>query len=232
MNIYLLAGQSNMAGRGKVTEPQKISKRIFSLNKNSEWVPAKDPLHWDKQVAGVGPGLSFAHEILKTMEDNETIGLVPCACGGSPISAWQDGVFWHQTNSHPLDDTFERMKTALASGTLKGILWHQGEGDSNEERAPLYQQKLEELIHRFRKEFNAPNVPFIIGQLGQFEDEPLTEWHRLHKQIVDKIPFCAYVSSYGLTSIGDNLHFNTESQVEFGKRYAKAFTALNSIRIG
>ena len=221
-----------MAGRGIVPETQETNPRILTLNQQNRWAIAKDPLHWDKSVAGVGPGLSFAHTILKELPDDVTIGLVPCACGGSPIETWQDGKFWEQTNSHPLDNTIARMEEALKDGELKGILWHQGEGDSSEERAPLYQQRLETLIAKFRKSFNAANAPFIIGQLGQFPDRPWTEYRKqidnIHKTITETVPYCAYVSSDGLTSIGDDLHFNTKSQHEFGKRYAKACLSINN----
>jgi hypothetical protein len=228
--IYLLAGQSNMAGRGMVPEKQGTNPRILVLNQQNKWAVAKDPLHWDKSAAGVGPGLSFAQAILKNLPDNTTIGLVPCACGGSQIEAWQEGKLWEQTNSYPLDDTFSRMQVALKDGELKGILWHQGEGDSTEESAPLYLQKLEDLISRFRENFKVQDVPFIIGQIGQFPNKPWNEYQHqvdnIHKTIAETIPYCAYVSSDGLTSIGDDLHFNTESQEKFGKRYAKAYQSI------
>ena len=60
MDIYILAGQSNMAGRGIVEEQdKKIDTRVFSMNSSKQWVPAIDPLHYDKNIAGVGPGKAF-----------------------------------------------------------------------------------------------------------------------------------------------------------------------------
>ena len=45
--IFLLAGQSNMAGRGFVEAEDTLSDpRVLSLNKNNEWVYAKEPLHY------------------------------------------------------------------------------------------------------------------------------------------------------------------------------------------
>ena len=50
MDLYLLIGQSNMAGRGVVEAPdQKEPSRVFTLNKANEWVPAVDPIHFDKK---------------------------------------------------------------------------------------------------------------------------------------------------------------------------------------
>ena len=56
-HLFLLVGQSNMAGRGKV-EPQDTVPipRVLMLDKQRTWVPAVDPMHFDKPIAGVGLG--------------------------------------------------------------------------------------------------------------------------------------------------------------------------------
>ena len=59
-DLYLLVGQSNMAGRGELeTVDQEIHPRVFSINAKDEWIPAKEPLHYDVSKRGTGPGLSF-----------------------------------------------------------------------------------------------------------------------------------------------------------------------------
>src|SRR5690606_9968966 len=64
-HLYLLIGQSNMAGRGKVDSASKvIDPAILTLDSNGVWGYAMDPIHFDKSFAGVGPGISFAHTIL------------------------------------------------------------------------------------------------------------------------------------------------------------------------
>ncbi len=107
--MFLLVGQSNMAGRGKVSEEdQKPRERVLMLSKEAKWVPAVDPLHFDKPgIAGVGLGRSFGLEIAKAHPDI-TVGLIPCAVGGSPISSWEPGQFYKPTNSHPYDDALRR----------------------------------------------------------------------------------------------------------------------------
>ncbi len=230
-HLFLLVGQSNMAGRGKVAEEdQTPHPRVLMLSKNSRWTPAVDPLHFDKPgIAGVGLGRSFG---LKIAEANPqiTVGLIPCAVGGSPISAWEPGQHYRATNSHPYDDAIKRAKTAMKAGTLKGILWHQGESDSNPESAPLYEKNLHALIARFRRELNAPNVPFLVGQLGQYEGVPWNDSRKqvdqAHRQLPEKIPHSAFVSSQGLTHKGDKVHFNAKSYREFGQRFAKAYLEL------
>lgn len=231
-HLILLVGQSNMAGRGKVTDADRVPHpRVLMLNKQQEWVPAIDPLHFDKPgIVGVGLGRTFAIEYAKAHPD-ATVGLIPCAVGGSPIDSWDVGGYHEQTKTHPWDDMLPRAKKALESGTLKAILWHQGESDSTAKRAPVYEQKLRDLIGRMRDEFARADVPFLIGQLGQFfSDKPWTEFRKMvdraHRTICDDVAHTAFVESDGLGHKGDKTHFAAASYREFGKRYFAAYKKL------
>ncbi len=199
------------------------------LNKAGEWVPAVDPLHFDKPVAGVGLGRTFGRE-LAAASRGVTIGLIPCAVGGSPIDTWQPGVFYDPTKSHPWDDALRRAKIALQAGTLQGILWHQGESDSNAGPAPTYEARLHDLVARLRVELSAPAVPFIAGQMGKFPDAPWNEFKtqvdRTHRELPRKVKVTAFVSSEGLQHKGDKVHFDADSCREFGQRYAAAYLKL------
>jgi hypothetical protein len=229
-HLFLLAGQSNMAGRGKVeAEDRAVHPRVFTLDKNNSWVPAVDPIHFDKSVAGVGLGRTFG---ITVAEGNPEIvvGLIPCAVGGSPISSWEPGGYHDQTKSHPYDDARARVQVALKQGTLQGILWHQGESDSNDSKAAVYEEKLHALIARFREEFDSPQVPFLVGQLGVFEERPWNDARRLvdaaHRSLPEKVAVTAFVPSTGLRPNDDLVHFDAPSLREFGKRYAAAYAKL------
>jgi Carbohydrate esterase, sialic acid-specific acetylesterase len=230
-HVFLLVGQSNMAGRGDV-EPgdEQPLAHVVALNAAGEWVAATDPLHWDKPSAGVGLGRSFALEYLRT-HPGVTVGLVPAACGGSPIASWEPGKYFDQTNSHPYDDAIARARRALERGTLHGILWHQGESDRSAELAARYEPALRGLIARFREDLHAPRVPFLIGQLGQFPgagawDAPTQQVDRAQRDVAASAPVSAFVPSDGLSSKPDNLHFDARSLRELGKRYAAALVTL------
>ena len=46
LHIYLLIGQSNMAGRAKFSEEEaKVVDRCFLLNKENKWESAKNPFN-------------------------------------------------------------------------------------------------------------------------------------------------------------------------------------------
>jgi hypothetical protein len=230
-HLYLLVGQSNMAGRGAIdAEDRQPHQRVLMFTQGQEWAPAAAPLHFDKPtVVGVGLGRTFG---VKMAEDDDaiTVGLIPCAAGGSPISSWEPGGYHAQTKSHPYDDAVARAKQALAQGTLKGILWHQGESDAKPELAGVYEQKLYKLVARLRKELDAPNVPFIAGQMGQFVERPWSDDKRqvdaAHQSLPDKVPHTAFVNSDGLAHKGDEIHFDSPSYRELGRRYAEAYRIL------
>lgn len=230
-HLFLLAGQSNMAGRGSVAESDRVPHpRVLSFDKPQKWVPAIEPLHSDKpDVAGVGPGRTFAIAVAEANPDI-TVGLIPAAAGGSPITVWQPEKYWKQTRSHPYDDAIRRTRRAMEDGVLKAILWHQGEGDSKDGRAQAYEERLQALIRRFRDGLDVPDIPFIVGELGQFDSAPRDEFKQIVNDALRTLPEnmsnTAFVSSQGLTDKGDGVHFDAESARELGRRYANAYLEL------
>lgn len=230
-HLFLLVGQSNMAGRGLVEEQDKATlPRVLMLGKDGRWTAAVDPMHFDKPGVGVGLGRSFAR-VLTDRKPGVTIGLIPCAVGGSPIDSWKPGEFYPPTQSHPWDDMVKRTVPALSLGVLKGILWHQGESDCKPELAPAYEAKLHDLVRRFRELVKAPDVPFIAGQMGRFPDVPWTPEietvDRAHQTLPEKVPGCAFVSADGLNHKGDKIHFDSPAYRELGRRYAEAWLKLS-----
>ncbi len=229
VHLYLLIGQSNMAGRGKVEEADKVPHpRVLMFTKTNTWAPAIDPLHFDKPaIVGVGLGSTFGR-VMAEANPEVTIGLIPCAVGGTPLSRWQKG-------GDLYEQALVRAKAAMKDGTLKGILWHQGEADSgNEATAKNYAERLAQAVKDWRADLNAPEVPFVAGKLGLFlakadKDGKPSYWPLVNEQIASLpklVPHCAVVESEGLKHKGDVVHFDTESLREFGKRYAEKMKGL------
>lgn len=212
-HLYMLAGQSNMAGRGEtdsLSTPNNI--RILMLNEEDEWSIARDPLHFDKpKVAGVGPGLAFGQKMLTYEKDkNVRIGLIPCAVGGTSIDQWQDSLY---------DESVERLRIALQYGVIKGIIWHQGESDSSEEKSEVYINKLQKLIARYRDETGNDDLPFVAGELGYYKENYKLINNEL-KKLTDIVPLSAVATSEGLKHKGDGTHLDSESARKLGERMA------------
>lgn len=223
-HLYLLIGQSNMAGRGAVDEESKATHpRVLMLNKNREWVPATDPLHFDKTAAGVGPGLAFGKRMAEA-NPKVRIGLIPCAVGGTSIGVWVPGKEDKSTQTHPYDDMLERAKAAMQAGVLKGILWHQGESDL---KNPGYGKRLTELIERLRKDLSAPKVPFVASELSPLNPKNAEAVAAFNVGVRElKASNYACISGEGLDHKGDKLHYNTASARILGQRYAEKMKAL------
>lgn len=220
MKLFLLIGQSNMAGRGKVEQQDTVTiPKIFMLDKEGKWILAKDPVHFDKTAAGVGLCSQFARDVLKS-EPDSTIGLIPCAVGGTSLKQWNSG-------DKLFNNTIERAKLAMKNGTLAGILWHQGEADSGPKLMLEYPKRFATMITNLRRELSAENVPLLVGELGTYNPSYVA-FNGYLSQVPSLVPNCALVSSAGLTANSDNVHFNSESLRTFGTRYAEAFFKLKA----
>lgn len=231
LHLYILAGQSNMAGRGELPTEQNLPPhpRVYMLDKDNHWQLAKNPVHFDKPgITGVGPGLSFGIEMAK--EDTSIrIGLIPCAVGGTSIEKWAMGAFDPVTKTHPYDDAVSRIREAMKFGTIKGMLWHQGESNAKDKDLHNYLDNFENLIGRIRKLVMNMNLPVVIGELGQFR-EPFRMFNLdILRHIEGRISNSGLVTSEGLTHKGDSTHFNRESSYQLGIRFAAKMKELQSI---
>jgi len=223
-HIYLLLGQSNMAGRGKIEGLDTIvHPRVFMLNQDTNWVLAKNPIHFDKpKYVGTGLGLTFGIEMAK-QDSNVTIGLIPCAKGGSSIDNWINGSFHEGTKSYPYDEAIVRIKKGMKKGVVKGILWHQGESDCSVKSVQLYEAKFLALKDSMEKDLKLISIPIVIGEVGHFlyDKRPSAEdLNKVFEKISGNNSCIGLVKSDSLNHKGDKLHFNSNSYRLLGLRYA------------
>lgn len=222
LQLFLLIGQSNMAGRGKVTEQDReTNPHIFMLNKQGAWVPARDPVHFDKPVAGVGLCSQFARDVLKARPGID-IGLIPCAVGGTSLDQWKPG-------DKLYTEAVARARVAMQRGTLAGILWHQGEADSRSDLVATYPERFAAMIGALRKELAAEQAPLVVGELIRSRPNH-GPFNAMLPRLAEKVPLCAVATSEDLVPLPgeNNPHFDTPSLHLFGSRYAAAFLKLQA----
>jgi hypothetical protein len=225
-HVYLLMGQSNMAGRGRMTEADRRPvDRVWMLDKEDRWVPAAHPLHFDKpKIAGVGLGLPFAKRMCRE-DPNVQIGLIPCAFGGTPLSRWTKG-------GDLYENAVRRATLAIREGTLQGALWHQGESDSlHPETANTYAVRLAKMINDLRADLESADLPFVAGRLGQFylqaEAKSLAGTvDAALRDLPNQVEHTGCASAEGLDHKGDEVHFSADGLRELGKRYAEEMIRL------
>ncbi|WP_251866424.1 sialate O-acetylesterase [Enterococcus malodoratus] len=229
MKSLLLIGQSNMAGRGYLSDVPAIYNENIEMLRNGRWQMMAEPIHFDREVAGVGPAASFAAAWAQDHPE-EKLGLIPCAEGGSSIDEWGAD---QMLARHAIAEA----KFAMETSELIGILWHQGENDSLNGKHSVYAEKLKAVFDFFRNELGLPDVPIIVGELPDFLGKSgfglsATEFKEINREmakVVAEEENCYLVSADNLSSNPDGIHINAESQRQFGIRYYEAFTKKASI---
>lgn len=228
---FILAGQSNMSGRGSLTGLPTFDNaaRIFNFNNAWNWVGGAEPI--DSQAgqidtvssdnAGVGPSMAFA-DGLADLRPSMEIGLIPCAKGGSGITAWARST----SRSTLYGSMLARANAAGALGPIAGLLFYQGEEDAKTLAAKnAYAAKLDQFLADVRSDFG-DTLPVIITALGPLDagDFPYrSDIRTIQQAAADSIT--AVVDAGDLTNF-DGVHLNTASQLTLGGRYATAMDGL------
>ena len=230
LQVYILAGQSNMEGqsvvdltgknynegRGTLVEvmarPANAERYAHLRAKDGSWVVRKDvwiryqrekqPLLIGELSVGYavygdkhhfGPELQFGHVVGEASRDQ--VLLIKTAWGGK--SLFRD--FRPPSAGGVVGPYYVKMlaevRAALADlkkdfpaydGSpveLAGFVWYQGwnDGVNPKTAVPEYEQNLAHLIRDVRKEFKAPKLPVVIGELtGPWVDAP-KEWTALRQ---------------------------------------------------
>ncbi len=229
--LFVLAGQSNMAGRGLVEPSDTLPHpRIFTMTPDKRWALAKEPLQlYQPALTGLGPGLAFARVLLKELDEDIYIGLIPCAVGGSSTTDWLSDSIYNGVRLK--SNLADKLTWAMEYGIVKGIIWHQGESDATAGKLPVYRENTEILFEYFRSLAGDPELPIIAGELGIF---PGVEKNRLEYLKINDIlsaisaedPNTMLVHSFGTMPRDDNVHFDGPSQRAMGRRYALAWLSL------
>ena len=224
MKYFLLIGQSNMAGRGIVTEVPPIKNNKIEMFRDNLWQLATEPLHLDKATAGIGLAMSFAEEYLKK-NPSEKVGLIPCAVGGTPLIRWMPTGDLYQ-------DAIKMAKNAIGNESLTGILWHQGEAETdNIENVKVYEANLAQTLTQFRIELHSTRAPIVLGELGHFlsKNPALPYFAQINQAlhaVAKNLQKCSIATAEELNDKGDLLHFDSKALRTFGQRYFKEFSKL------
>jgi len=236
--VFLLIGQSNMEGAPKPeAEDSTEDPRVLVLayedcpalgRVHDRWYTARPPLHGCN--AGLGPGDGFARSVAAAFP-KATIGLVPSAISGVDIDFFRKGVVSKRRSEFriPPDNRaegaygwmLERARLAQKSGTIRGILFHQGESDTG---SAEWVDKVSGMVADLRADLALGPVPFVAGEL--LHGGCCAAHNPIVNQLPLGIPNAFVVSAEGLAG-GDRAHFDARAQRELGKRYAeKMLSAL------
>ena len=230
------------------------------FNNGNPLTPALDPLHnglesdGDKSGMRIGMGLSFARRAMS--DTTAEIYLVPAAWSDTGFCRRETnrlpGMGWNATEkTNPAlagtllhDRAIVRANSALAltNGVLRGILWHQGEADSDDAAcASAYSENLVEMVESMRTNIAVDargpaargpeaDIPFVVGTMAMGgEQAPFSDTKLIvdsvHRNVASLIPLANVVNADDLVPPafacggGTCIHFGADALREMGARY-------------
>jgi len=243
-DLWVLAGQSNMEGCGKLVGVEQPEDGICCYYMGDRWGIAEEPLHWfnesldpvhwrvpeeelgtavvcerrDRSI-GAGLGLAFAKEVRR--HEGVPVGLIVCAYGGSSMADWGP-VRMDESGSTLYGALLRRVRKL--GGRVKGCLWYQGEAEANERDAPLYAERLRTWVASLREDLRDSALPFVYAQLStvHFMDANSSWWNAVQEEqrlAEEALAPAAMVPTVDAT-LSDIIHVGTESMKEIGRRMA------------
>ena len=236
IKVFLLGGQSNMAGAGQVADLKPPYGEPFSKvriwdSRAKKWAPLSAKVVNKK--GRFGPEISFGHAIAAALP-GEDIRLVKYAVGGTALH--ND---WAPTKGRQYVGFMNTAKAAMAdldaAGTeyeIAGMLWLQGESDAAERKAETYEKNLTAFIAHMRTQFKTPEMPFIIarvlneygGKTGQAKivRDAQVKVAKKVKNVAcfdtDDCPIVDPVKNKG--------HYNAVGLIEIGKRFVAGYKEI------
>lgn len=182
IKVFILAGQSNMAGWGDSTKlPEELRKGngrvlMFEDGKLQPLRPHQGANQGQRRVGltelSFGPEIAFAHAMAKAWPD-ETVGVIKFSIGGTSLLAWKPD--WSKEDADRvgqgrLGSLYKRLMEKVAQAKrgrdieIVGFLWLQGGGDMKKvDVAKEYLDNLKALVAAVRKETGVADLPFIYG---------------------------------------------------------------------
>lgn len=245
LHVFVAAGQSNMQGRGFPVEGPE-SPRIMQYGANRR-VLEQAPLQLDHVpgvAAGTGPATFFAHHYLATQPAHVGVLIVPGAYGGTKFTGsvdapapegtytWTAGAAFspeYDLYARSVTQTLDAITAAEAAGyhvIVKGVLWHQGEGNGGLP-TDTYAGLLDNLISDYRTDLGHPTLPFMVGQMCPegMEDQPAKYTvDAAHQDTPYRTAFTGFApSTRDGHNVGDTTHFSTVGTSHLGDTYLTAY---------
>jgi hypothetical protein len=244
--VYLCFGQSNMEAGGRPDEQDEgtVDPRFQVLaatdmprlgRKKGNWYVASPPLN--RQENNLGPVDFFGRNMVANLPPDYRVGVINVSVAGAKIELWDkaanqaylagEAPGWMKNIVKSYDgDPYARLvemgRAAQKDGVIKGILLHQGESNSNDQRWPEKVKKIyDDLVTDLG--LDPAQTPLLAGELkGQEENGVCWRFN------VDILPGLLYalpnsfvISSKGCEGLKDQFHFTTRGFRELGSRYAQ-----------
>ena len=241
-DLWVLAGQSNMAGTARMVDLEPPSPVVHLLDMARQWQPAVEPLHRlsispdpvhrgvteeeqallraydDARLLGAGLGLAFGAAYHRVT--GVPVGLVATAHGGSSLAQWSPSLAAHRGES--MYGSF-LLSLEACGGRVAGVLWYQGESETSPDTAFTFTDDLTGLVSAMRRDEGDAALPFHHVQLGRYvadlESRDDVRWSQV-REAQRVFPADGMASAIDL-DLDDLIHISTASLRRLGRRLAR-----------
>ena len=240
--IFLCFGQSNMEGGALMEDFDKIGNKRFQVMadfdnperqwKKGNWYEAVPPL--TKRIRGLTLVDYFGKTMITNMPEEYRIGVIKVAVPGAKIEMFDKDQYqqylssaedWKKNiareyNGSPYHYLVELAQIAKKSGTIKGVLLHQGESNTNDQEWPNKVKKIYgDLVQDLA--LNPAEVPLLAGEVVHADQNGATaSVNEIMKRLPETLSNSYVISSSGIPCNPDRLHFTSAGLRELGRRYA------------
>jgi hypothetical protein len=234
--VFLLGGQSNMAGVG--TNSQLAPPYIAPQTDVRFWGGAFGTNHWVDLAPGFGntasqfgPEISFGRA-LKDAYPNDDVYLIKYAVSGTAL--YND---WAPPSGPQYTNFVNTVAAALADLDTKGgdyqiagMLWMQGESDALEGQGAAYETNLRNFIADMRTRFGEPDLPFLIGRITTYYGDATNNTAVRNAQVIvaGDTPHVEWFDTDGFSpgSPGSPAdHYDTAGQIQLGQAFAASYVS-------
>jgi acyl-[acyl carrier protein]--UDP-N-acetylglucosamine O-acyltransferase len=242
--IFVFAGQSNAVGvdtLDELTLDQRAAQAnilFYGPNENGNTWGALTPSSESPNLVDglLRTGGSFGPEIStgKTISNalgGALVAEVKLAVGATALfDRWDpDGGDLYVNMVARVNQSIADLQTQRTqTGYVAGFFWMQGESDAlSDEFRDDYATNLRNFIAAVRRDFNHPDLPFVFGQIIDFEP-PKSTIVRAQQQAVandDTVTDTAFILTDDLGHHGF-IHFNGQGIYTLGERFGAGYLSI------
>lgn len=197
IDLWILAGQSNMEGLGELTEAMPPDERVWSFTSAGRWEIAAEPLHrrWEsftpihqillrgdlpaerRHLSDAELAALAAKETLYAAGLGIAFGVAMAEWSGRPIGLMPCA--HGATSLGQWSPSLKGQGGASLYGAMlervkrcgrppRGLLWYQGESEGwNLDEARTYAARFQQWVAAVREDLGRPNLPVLIVQIGR-----------------------------------------------------------------
>ena len=133
---------------------------------------------------------------------------------------------WHPVfNSWAPAALYNGMIAPLTRFPIRGVIWYQGESNTDGLRFPVYGRLFQTLIRDWRSAWVEGDFPFLFVQIANFHTGPLDHWPEVREAQTDALQLANTAMAVTI-DIGDPDNIHPTNKQEVGFRLALAARAM------